>query len=54
MNITIHSGNWEELQVDALAVLAVKGAPMNSALDSRLGGLPSELAGNGEFADEQR
>ena len=50
MNITIHSGNWEELQVDALAVLAAKGASVNPELDARLSGLLSELAGSGEFA----
>ena len=50
MNITIHSGNWEELQVDALAVLAAKGASVTPELDARLSGLLSELAGSGEFA----
>ena len=49
MNITIHSGNWEELDVDALAVPMVKGSTVDAALDARLGGLPSELIDSGEF-----
>ena len=40
MNITIHSGNWEELDVDALAVPLAKGSTVDAALDARLGGLP--------------
>ncbi|MDE2714454.1 MAG: leucyl aminopeptidase [Verrucomicrobiota bacterium] len=49
MNITIHSGNWEELDVDALAVPMAKGSTVDAALDVRLGGLPSELIDSGEF-----
>ena len=49
MNITIHSGNWEELDVDALAVPMAKGSIVDAALDARLGGLPSELIDSGEF-----
>ena len=49
MNITIHSGNWEELDVDALAVPMAKGGTVDAALDARLGGLPSELIDSGEF-----
>jgi len=49
MNITIHSGNWEELDVDALAVPMTKGSTVDAALDVRLGGLPSELIDSGEF-----
>ena len=49
MNITIHSGNWEELDVDALAVPMAKGRTVDAALDARLGGLPSELIDSGEF-----
>ena len=49
MNITIHSGNWEELDVDALAVPMVKGSTVDATLDARLGGLPGELIDNGEF-----
>ncbi len=49
MNITIHSGNWEELDVDALAVPMAKGSTVDAALDARLGGLPSELIDSGEF-----
>jgi len=49
MNITIHSGNWEELDVDALAVPLAKGTTVDAALDTRLGGLPGELINSGEF-----
>ena len=49
MNITIHSGNWEELDVDALAVPMAKGSTVDAALDVRLGGLPRELIDSGEF-----
>ena len=49
MNITIHSGNWEELQVDALAIPLTAGTSPDSALDARLGGLLSELIENGEW-----
>ncbi|MBT5847420.1 MAG: leucyl aminopeptidase [Verrucomicrobiales bacterium] len=49
MNITIHSGNWEELDVDALAVPMAKGSTVDAALDVRLGSLPSELIDSGEF-----
>ena len=49
MNITIHSGNWEELDVDALAVPLAKGSTVDAALDARLGGLPGELIDTGEF-----
>ena len=49
MNITIHSGNWEELDVDALAVPMAKGGTVDAALDARLGGLPGELIDSGEF-----
>ena len=49
MNITIHSGNWEELDVDALAVPMAKGSTVDAALDARLGGLPGELIDSGEF-----
>lgn len=49
MNITIHSGNWEELDVDALAVPMAKGSTVDATLDVRLGGLPSELIDSGEF-----
>ena len=31
MNITIHSGNWEELQVDALAIPLIAGAAPDAA-----------------------
>ena len=49
MNITIHSGNWEELQVDALAIPLAKDSPLNAALDVNLGGLLSELTESGEW-----
>ena len=49
MNITIHSGNWEELDVDALAVPMAKGGTVDAVLDARLGGLPGELIDSGEF-----
>jgi len=50
MNITIHSGNWDELQVDALALPLAKSAPVNAALNDRLGGLLSELVDSGEWS----
>ena len=47
MNITIHSGNWEELEIDALAIpLAAEEAP-DGALDARLNGLLGELIESG-------
>ena len=50
MNITIHSGNWEELQIDALAIPLAKDTPLNAALDANLGGLLSELIDSGEWS----
>ena len=53
MNITIHSGNWEELEIDALAIpLAVEEAP-DSALDARLDGLLGELVESGEWTGKR-
>ena len=49
MNITMHSGNWEELQVDALAIPLIAGAAPDAALDARLSGLLSELIESGEW-----
>ena len=48
MKITIHSGNWEELDIDALAIPRPAGTTPDPALDARLGGLLSELQENGE------
>ena len=50
MNITIHSGNWEELQIDALAIPLAKDTPLNAVLDANLGGLLSELTESGEWS----
>ena len=50
MNITIHSGNWEKLQVDALAIPLIAGAAPDAVLDARLGGLLSELIESGEWS----
>ena len=49
MKITIHSGNWEELDIDALAVPQAADATPDAALDARLGGLLGELRDNGEW-----
>ena len=49
MKITIHSGNWEELDIDALAVPQATNATPDAALDARLGGLLGELRVNGEW-----
>ena len=49
MKITIHSGNWEELDIYALAVLQAANATPDAALDARLGGLLGELRDNGEW-----
>ena len=49
MKITIHSGNWEELDIDALAVPRAADATPDAALDARLGGLLGELRDNGEW-----
>ena len=49
MKITIHSGNWEELDIDALAVPQATNATPDAALDARLGGLLGELRDNGEW-----
>ena len=53
MKITIHSGNWEELDIDALAVLQAANATPDAALDARLGGLLGELRDNGEWTMRQ-
>ncbi len=53
MNITIHSGNWEELEIDALAIpLAAEEVP-ESALDARLDGLLGELVESGEWTGKR-
>ena len=49
MKITIHSGNWEELDIDALAVPLATGTTPDATLDARLGGLIGELRDNGEW-----
>ena len=43
MNITIHSGNWEELEIDALAIPMVADQMPNDVLDGRVEGLLTEL-----------
>ena len=53
MNITVHSGNWEELEIDALAIpLAAEEAP-DGALDARLDGLLGELVESGEWTGKR-
>ena len=53
MNITIHSGNWEELEIDALAIpLAAEEVP-DGALDARLDGLLGELVESGEWTGKR-
>ncbi|MDP7011601.1 MAG: leucyl aminopeptidase [Verrucomicrobiota bacterium] len=49
MKTTIHTGNWEELKVDALAIPLTAGAAPDAGLDARFNGLLNELIESGEW-----
>ena len=50
MNITIHSGNWEELEIDALAIPMAADQVPNDVLDGRVEGLLTELIEREEWS----
>ena len=50
MNITIHSGNWEELEIDALVIPMVSDQMPNDVLDDRVEGLLTELIEREEWS----
>ena len=50
MNITIHTGKWEELEIDALAIPMTTNQVPNDVLDGRVDGLLTELIERGEWS----
>jgi leucyl aminopeptidase len=53
MKITTHSGNWEELEIDALAIPLAVEEDLDSELNVRLDGLLGELVESGEWSGKR-
>ena len=53
MKITTYSGNWEELEIDALAISLAAEEDLDSELNVRLDGLLGELVESGEWSGKR-
>ncbi len=53
MKITTHSGNWEEIEIDALAIPLEAEEALDSELNVRLDGLLGELVESGEWSGKR-
>ena len=53
MKITTYSGNWEELEIDALAIPLAVEEDLDSELNVRLDGLLGELVESGEWSGKR-